>query len=186
VCGIAGIWQFDGQPVQRSVAERFVRALSHRGPDGEGVLIEREDSLALAHRRLTILDASASGDQPMRSASGRFTIVHNGEIYNFRELRVELEREGFQFRSQTDTELILVAYERWGPDCLLRFNGMWSFVIWDSAQKSLFVTRDRFGVKPLYVMMTDRRFAFASELKAFLHLDGFEAIIDGGTHSTTW
>ena len=117
----------------------------------------------------------------MRSASGRFTIVHNGEIYNFRELREELEREGFQFRSKTDTELILAAYERWGPDCLLRFNGMWSFVIWDSAQKSLFVTRDRFGVKPLYVMMTDRRFAFASELKAFLHLDGFEAIIDEQT-----
>lgn len=171
----------DGQRIERATIERFIRALAHRGPDGEGILLEDEGSLAIAHRRLAILDPSAAGDQPMRSESGRYVITHNGEIYNFRELRTELERKGFRFRSDTDTELILVAYEQWGADCLHRFNGMWSFAIWDCQRRSLFVARDRFGVKPLYVLPGDRRFAFASELKAFLHLDGFVPLADTRT-----
>jgi asparagine synthase (glutamine-hydrolysing) len=178
MCGIAGIWQLDGQKVERSTVERFIGALAHRGPDGEGVLIGDEGRLALAHRRLAILDLSAAGDQPMRSLSGRYEITYNGELYNFLELRAELVREGFRFRSDTDTEVILAAFERWGPDCLLRFNGMWSFAIWDRRRRSLFVSRDRFGVKPLYMLLGGRRFAFASELKAFLHLDGFEPVAD--------
>ena len=181
MCGIAGIWQLDGERIELTTAQRFIGALAHRGPDGEGVLIEDEGGLALAHRRLTILDPSAAGDQPMLSPSGRYVITHNGEIYNFRELRAELERKGFRFRSDTDTEVILAAYEQWGPDCLLRFNGMWSFAIWDRRQRSLFVARDRFGVKPLYVLVSYRRFAFASELKAFLHLDGFSPSVDTRT-----
>jgi asparagine synthase (glutamine-hydrolysing) len=176
MCGIAGIWQLDGQRVERATIERFIGALAHRGPDGKGVLSEGEGSLALAHRRLAILDLSAAGDQPMVSLNGRYAITYNGEIYNFIELRAELERHGFQFQSDSDTEVILAAFERWGPECLLRFNGMWSFAIWDRQRQSLFLARDRFGVKPLYVVAGARRFAFASELKAFLRLDGFDPI----------
>jgi asparagine synthase (glutamine-hydrolysing) len=178
MCGIAGIWQLDGQKVERTTVERFIGALAHRGPDGEGVLNEDEGRLALAHRRLAILDLSAAGDQPMRSLSGRYDITYNGEVYNFLELRGELERDGFRFRSDSDTEVILAAFERWGPDSLLRFNGMWSFAIWDRLRRTLFLSRDRFGVKPLYVLGGARRFAFASELKAFLHLDGFDPVAD--------
>ncbi len=178
MCGIAGIWQLDGQKVERSTIERFIGALAHRGPDGEGVLTEDEGRLALSHRRLAILDLSAAGDQPMHSLSGRYDITYNGEVYNFLELRAELERDGFRFRSESDTEVILAAFERWGPDSLLRFNGMWSFAIWDRRRRALFLSRDRFGVKPLYVLIGAGRFAFASELKAFLHLDGFDPVAD--------
>jgi asparagine synthase (glutamine-hydrolysing) len=175
MCGIAGIWQLDGRPVQPSTIERFIGSLAHRGPDGQGVLIEDNGRLALAHRRLAILDRSAAGEQPMRSISGRYDITYNGEVYNFLELRSDLERDGFQFRTDTDTEVILASFERWGSDCLLRFNGMWSFAIWDRHSRSLFLSRDRFGVKPLYIVSGPQRIAFASELKAFLHLDGFDA-----------
>jgi asparagine synthase (glutamine-hydrolysing) len=115
------------------------------------------------------------------SASGQYVIALNGAVYNSCELRAELEREGLKFRSGIDAEVVLAAYERWGPGCLLRFNGMWSFAIWDRRARCLFVARDRFGVKPLYVLIGPGRFAFASELKAFLHLDGFEPIADTRT-----
>jgi asparagine synthase (glutamine-hydrolysing) len=173
MCGIAGIWQLDGRQVEHGTAERFVAALAHRGPDGQTTVIDDEGRLALGHRRLTILDPTAAADQPMRSASRRFMITFNGEIYNFRELRGDLESKGHRFRSETDTEVALAAFEQWGPDCLLRFNGMWSMAVWDRQERSLFVARDRFGAKPLYLLLGDRRVAFASELKAFLHLDGF-------------
>ena len=173
MCGIAGIWQVDGQKVERRTIERFISALAHRGPDGQGVVIEDDGRLALAHRRLAIFDLSQAGAQPMRSLSGRYEITYNGAVYNFLELRTTLEQNGIRFRTNTDTEVILAAYERWGPQCLLRFNGMWSFAIWDRHLRHLFVARDRFGVKPLYVLVGTRRFAFASELKAFLYLDGF-------------
>jgi len=140
------------------------------------VLLESDDEVALGHRRLAILDLSAAAKQPMISQSGRFVIAYNGEVYNFLELRRELEREGRQFRTETDTEVILASFEHWGADSLLRFNGMWSFAIWDRDAHSLFLSRDRFGVKPLYFTSSPHRFAFASELKAFLHLDGFDAI----------
>jgi asparagine synthase (glutamine-hydrolysing) len=176
MCGIAGIWQLDGRQVERRTAERFVAALAHRGPDGQNIIIDDAGQLALGHRRLTILDPTTAGDQPMLSASRRFMIVFNGEIYNFRQLRGDLESKGFRFRSETDTEVVLAAFEQWGPDCLLRFNGMWSLAIWDRQERSLFLARDRFGVKPLYILLSDRRWVFASELKAFLDLDGFEPL----------
>ena len=186
MCGIAGIWQLDGQKVESQTIERFIGALAHRGPDGQGVVIADDGCLALAHRRLAILDLSQAGAQPMRSLSGRYEITYNGAVYNFLELRADLEQDGSWFRTATDTEVILAAYERWGPDCLLRFNGMWSFAIWDRHLRRLFVARDRFGVKPLYVLAGNRRFAFASELKAFLHLDGYSSSCQrSGTRSAS-
>jgi asparagine synthase (glutamine-hydrolysing) len=176
MCGISGIWQLDDRKVERRTAERFIAALAHRGPDGQATIIDDEGRLALGHRRLTILDPTDAADQPMRSASRRFVITFNGEIYNFRELRGDLESKGFRFGSETDTEVALAAFEQWGPDCLLRFNGMWSMAIWDRQERSLFLARDRFGIKPLYLLLNNRLLAFASELKAFLYLDGFEPI----------
>jgi asparagine synthase (glutamine-hydrolysing) len=178
MCGIAGIWQLDGQRVERSTIGRFIGALAHRGPDGEGVLLADDDTLALAHRRLAILDLSEAGAQPMRSPGGRYDITYNGEVYNFLELRAGLEAAGVRFRSDSDTEVILAAFERWGLDCLPRFNGMWSFALWDRQERRLLLCRDRFGVKPLYFARSAQRIAFASEMKAFLHLDGFEAAVD--------
>jgi asparagine synthase (glutamine-hydrolysing) len=173
MCGIAGIWQRDGGKVRAETIKRFIEALTHRGPDGQGIILADQGSMALAHRRLAIFDVSCAGSQPMRSASGRFDITYNGAIYNFLELREELKQHGYRFRTNTDTEVILAAYEWWGADCLSRFNGMWSFVIWDRQLRHLFAARDRFGIKPLYVLFSGQCFAFASELKAFLNLDGY-------------
>lgn len=173
MCGIAGIWHRGGPTVAPTTISRFTTALAHRGPDGGGLAFEDEGRLALGHRRLAILDLSEAAHQPMRSTCGRFEIVYNGAIYNFLELRASLESEGFRFRSNSDTEVILAAYARWGVECLQKFNGMWSFAIWESETRRLFLARDRFGEKPLYVLRETGRFVFASELKAFLHLDGF-------------
>jgi asparagine synthase (glutamine-hydrolysing) len=178
MCGIAGIWELDGRTVGRPTIQRFTNALAHRGPDGEGLAIHDEGRLALGHRRLAILDLTESASQPMRSESGRYEIIYNGEVYNFLELKAELGHAGFRCRSTGDTAVVLAAFEQWGPDCQLRFNGMWSFAIWDHRDRALFLSRDRFGVKPLYVAATDHRLAFASELKAFLHLDGFDPVAD--------
>jgi asparagine synthase (glutamine-hydrolysing) len=174
MCGIAGIVQLDDQRIGRATIERFIGALAHRGPDGQAVALEDDDRVALGHRRLAILDLTEAARQPMTSPGGRHVISYNGEIYNFLELRRLLQQHGVRFRSESDTEVILAAFERWGPDCLSRLNGMWSFAIWDRRERRLFLSRDRFGVKPLYVAVTPRRLAFASELKAFLRLDGFE------------
>jgi asparagine synthase (glutamine-hydrolysing) len=173
MCGIAGILELDDRRVERATIERFVGALAHRGPDGQDVVLEHGGRFALGHCRLAILDLTDAGRQPMVSASGRYVISYNGEIYNFLELRRELERHSVRFRSESDTEVLLAAFERWGADCLHRFNGMWGLAIWDRHERRLFLSRDRFGVKPLYVLLTPRRLAFASELKAFLRLDGY-------------
>ncbi len=175
MCGIAGIWNRDGRPVEIETLRRFARSLAHRGPDGEGTFVDADACLGLGHRRLSILDRSANGDQPMRSLDGRYTIVYNGEIYNFLELRDELEAAGYRFTTTTDTEVIAAAYDRWGDACQSRFNGMWAFALWDARARTLVLSRDRFGVKPLYYLDDGRRFVFASELKAFLSLDGFDA-----------
>lgn len=178
MCGIAGIWNVDGPPVERPTIDRFAASLAHRGPDGEGVVLEDEGRLALAHRRLAILDRSPAGAQPMVSASGRFVLTYNGEIYDFVELRDALAGDGIPVRGDGDSAVILAALERWGTAALERFNGMWSFALWDRKEHRLLLSRDRFGVKPLYVAATPRRIAFASELKAFRCLDGFAAEAD--------
>jgi len=140
--------------------------LAHRGPDGRGVWQEAENRITLGHRRLSILDLSDSGSQPMHA--DRYVIVHNGEIYNYKELKSELEKNGYVFRTHTDTEVILAAYEQWGAACLQKFNGMWAFAIWDKKEKMLFLSRDRFGKKPLFYAFTGNSFVFGSEMKVLI------------------
>jgi asparagine synthase (glutamine-hydrolysing) len=172
MCGITGIVQF-GRRIDSVELTRFNQTLSHRGPDGQGIQIV--DDVGLGHTRLAILDLSESGKCPMfmRTPRGKeLWITFNGEIFNFLELRTELRGLGYSFNSDTDTEVIMAAYDAWGADCLMRFNGMWAFAIWDATEKKLFASRDRFGVKPLYYRITDR-LVFASEIKSFLALSDF-------------
>jgi asparagine synthase (glutamine-hydrolysing) len=143
----------------------MARLLEHRGPDGEGSFAG--DGIALGACRLAIIDLSNAGEQPFASEDRMLQLIHNGEVYNYRELRRELERKGHRFRSTTDTEVVLSAYAEWGTRCVERFNGMWAFALWDGRRRRLFCSRDRFGVKPFYYRFEGGRFVFASELKAF-------------------
>jgi asparagine synthase (glutamine-hydrolysing) len=165
MCGICGIYHFDRA---RPAGERDVRAMAnslrHRGPDGEG--FHFDGNLALGHRRLSIIDLSESGAQPMTEEAGRYWITFNGEIYNYLELRQLLTGRGHVFRSHTDTEVILHLFEDEGPECVHRLNGMFAFAIWDSQARTLFAARDRFGVKPFYYAVEGGAFVFASEIKA--------------------
>ena len=178
MCGIAGFWRTEGRigddPVANAV--RMAETMRHRGPDDQGVWMSDDRRVVLSHRRLSILDTSSRGHQPMLSADGRQVIVYNGEIYNFLELRTDLEREGDRFVTGTDTEVILAAYRRYGVDCLSRFNGMFAFAIWDEEDRSLFLARDRFGVKPLLYYWQGGLFLFASEMKAIKAFDGLPAL----------
>jgi len=165
MCGIAGIF---GYGWKRSWLEAMVAIQHHRGPDGSGVYIDSNGLAGLGHNRLSIIDLSNTGHQPMASISGRFKITFNGEIYNYLELRRELRAE-YEFRTQTDTEVLLAAYQIWGAECLDRLIGMFAFAIWDEATRTLFAARDRFGVKPLYYNFApDGTLKLASELKALL------------------
>ena len=167
MCGIAGIFHTQGlKPVDPIRIERMCNAIAHRGPDGAGVWTG--PGVGLGHRRLSIIDLSGS-PQPMQSATGRAILVFNGEIYNYRALRDELRELGSRFRTDGDTEVILAAWERWGPACLSKFDGMFAFALYDLASRQLFIARDRLGVKPLYhVRLSDGSIAFASELKGLL------------------
>lgn len=167
MCGIAGIFHAETpKPVDPARVERMCDALVHRGPDGAGVWTDH--GVGLGHRRLSIIDVAGS-PQPMHSADGRAVIVFNGEIYNFRELRRELEQAGFAFRTNGDTEVILAAWQKWGPDCLARLDGMFAFALFDRDKRQLFLARDRFGVKPLFCAhLSDGSIAFASELKGLM------------------
>src|SRR5437660_2411084 len=166
MCGIAGIIGLDPAAAGDAI-RRMSCALAHRGPDGDGTWFDR--TLAFGHRRLAILDLSDAGLQPMRTPDGRFAVVHNGEIYNLREVAAALEREtGFRARTQTDTEVVLHAYAAWGPGAVARLRGMFAFAIWDARERRLFVARDRVGIKPLYYWSGDGRFVFASEMRALL------------------
>ncbi|HIM45918.1 MAG TPA: asparagine synthetase B, partial [Alphaproteobacteria bacterium] len=182
MCGISGLWNFDGAAVSPAVLENMNSLLAHRGPDSNGVY--REGALGLGHTRLAILDTGDGGHQPMSYGDGRWWLTYNSEIYNFLELREELAALGHRFESESDSEVLLAAYAEWGPACQTRFNGMWAFAIWDAKEKMLFLSRDRFGVKPLFWHFDGRRFAFASEIKAFLALPGFDAGFDGRAAAT--
>jgi asparagine synthase (glutamine-hydrolysing) len=164
MCGIAGLINLDGVPVSPIALKRMTDAIAHRGPDGEGQWIE--ENVGLGHRRLAIIDLSPAGNQPMISSDHRFVLTYNGEIYNFRELRIELEAAGYWFRSKTDSEVVLHALAHWGTDALLKFNGMFALALWDRREKSLLLARDRYGVKPLYYAQQGQCFSFGSEQKA--------------------
>jgi asparagine synthase (glutamine-hydrolysing) len=154
----------------------MTQSVAHRGPDGEGHYLK--DSIGLGHRRLAILDLSEAGHQPMSNEAGDLVITHNGEIYNFRELRDELEGYGHKFVSRTDTEVVLRAYAEWGEECVEKFNGMFAFAIWDGRRRNLFIARDRHGVKPLYYWFDGETFLFASEIKALLHHPRVKVAVD--------
>lgn len=178
MCGIAGILVTNPADLDARDLSRLGRALAHRGPDGEGIWTRADGACGLVHRRLAILDVSRLGDQPMHSADGRFTIVYNGEIFNFVELRDELIAKGVRFRSESDTEVILEAWRQWGRAMLPRFNGMWAMALLDSHSGELFIARDRFGIKPLLYTQSDGRFAFASEMRALVALPWLERRLD--------
>lgn len=166
MCGIAGIWNRDGRPAERRRLALMGDALLHRGPDARGLLAE--GSLGMSHCRLSILDLSALADQPMTSDDGRYSLSFNGEIHNFVEIRKELQQLGHSFRSTGDSEVVLEAFRRWGPACFSRFNGMWALAVWDREKEELVLSRDRFGLKPLYYATRGPRLAFASEIKGIL------------------
>jgi asparagine synthase (glutamine-hydrolysing) len=197
MCGIAGIYNARTDQSGFKNLEIMTEVLHHRGPDDRGFLavrtedgkfLESEETaelihfsekdrpdLWLGHRRLSIIDLSEAGHQPMSIGNGLLWIVYNGEVYNYREIRKELEGLGHRFRSHTDTEVILHAYDEWGVDCLRRLNGMWAFAIVDLRAKRIFCSRDRAGVKPFYYIYDGRRFCFASEIKALLKIEGLTA-----------
>ncbi|MFA6671159.1 MAG: asparagine synthase (glutamine-hydrolyzing) [Methanoculleus sp.] len=164
MCGIAGQLHLAGGAADPDLVRRMSDLIRHRGPDGDGIYVD--GTVALAHRRLAIIDLSKEGHQPMQNEDGTLRLVFNGEIYNYRELIEELASCGHRFRSKTDTEVILHAYEEWGVECLARFNGMWAFALWDGRRRELFCARDRLGIKPFYYAMAGGSFLFASEIKA--------------------
>jgi len=164
MCGICGVVRF-GRQAETVIVGRMADAIAHRGPDCGAVFAG--EGVALGARRLAIVDPIARSHQPMTSTNGYLHIVHNGEIYNHRELRDHLKTRGHSFRTRCDTEVILAAYAEWGERCVERFNGMWAFALWDSKAQRLFCSRDRFGIKPFYYRVHGGRFSFASEIKAF-------------------
>lgn len=166
MCGIAGQYALSGGEPDEMLVRRMSGRLAHRGPDGEGFF--SDGHVALAHRRLSIIDLSEDAVQPMSNEDGSLLLVFNGEIYNYRELRKELLLLAHRFRSESDSEVILHAFEEWGPGCLARFNGMWAFALYDRVSGELFCARDRFGIKPFYYAITDGSLYFASEIKALL------------------
>ena len=171
MCGIAGIFHRDGRPASGVLMKAMTDLIAHRGPDGEGQYVD--GPLGLGHRRLSIIDLTDAARQPMASCDGRFVMSYNGEIYNFQELKTELSARGHLFRSRGDSEVLLAAFREWGLSALNRLNGMFAFGIWDRQERKLTIARDRFGVKPLYYVLINDMFLFASEIKAFRGLPEF-------------
>ncbi|MGH2553472.1 MAG: asparagine synthase (glutamine-hydrolyzing), partial [Chitinophagaceae bacterium] len=176
MCGIAGIIQSDLSGFSKEHLKKMTGALAHRGPDGEGLWQNEKGNVLFGHRRLSIIDLSNAGHQPMHltpalSINGeggvhRYSIIHNGEIYNYIELKEDLKKKGYVFHSQTDTEVIVASYDCWGDECTDHFDGMFAFAIWDEKKNELFAARDRFGEKPFFYFFDGSNFLFASEMKA--------------------
>lgn len=176
MCGIAGYLNFTGAPSSAVILQKMGNAIIHRGPDGEGVY--SDGPCGLSHRRLSIIDLSPAGHQPMASADGRFILSYNGEIYNFQELRIELQAKGYRFRSRTDSEVVLNALAEWGSKAFHKFNGMFALALWDRSEHSLLLARDRYGIKPLYYLKTENEIIFGSEIKAILKHPHAESKLD--------
>jgi asparagine synthase (glutamine-hydrolysing) len=166
MCGIAGLFNFDGSPAQTELVRRMTDILTHRGPDSDDLYVS--GPVGLGHRRLAIIDLSPAGAQPMCNEDGTIWLSFNGEMYNYMELRPELEALGHRFHSNTDTETIIHAYEEWGVECLRCFNGMFAFALWDGKRQRLWLARDRLGIKPLFYTHLPHRLLFGSEIKAIL------------------
>ena len=176
MCGITGLIHLDGAPVSPVILQKMTDAIAHRGPNGEGHWIE--GNVGIGHRRLAIIDLSAAGHQPMIGTDQRYVLSFNGEIYNFRELRIELEAAGYLFSSKTDSEVVLHALAQWGTDALLKFNGMFALALWDRKARNLLLARDRYGIKPLYYAQQGKSFAFGSEQKAITAQPQFDRKLD--------
>jgi asparagine synthase (glutamine-hydrolysing) len=176
MCGIAGIFSAEGDEVVPEALRKMTDAIAHRGPDGEGSWLDR--NLGLGHRRLAIIDLSPAGYQPMISMEQRFVLSYNGEIYNFKDLRSELQVLGHKFKSETDSEVVLNAWVEWGEDCVKRFNGMFAFAIWDKLERALYLVRDRYGIKPLYYACWGKTFLFGSEQKAIFSHPVSQRVLD--------
>lgn len=169
MCGIAGTVNLDGSPADRKHLEKIGEILAHRGPDGKGIHVD--GATGFVHRRLKIIDLSEAASQPMHSPTEGLTLIYNGEIYNFRELRTDLEKAGCHFETASDTEVVLKAYNHWGEKAFGRFNGMFALAILDKKSKRITVARDRYGIKPLYYSLNSKQFVFASEIKAIISAD---------------
>jgi asparagine synthase (glutamine-hydrolysing) len=172
MCGINGLYGLNERLAEEKIAAMNT-SMAHRGPDDQGVFTTKK--IALGHRRLSIIDLSSDGHQPMHSYDNRYSIIYNGELYNYKKLKFELQRvvsgsgqQTYLFNTNTDTEVILAAYIRWGTDCLSRFNGMFAFAIWDNQKEELFIARDRLGIKPLYYFYSNGIFGFSSEIRSLL------------------
>jgi asparagine synthase (glutamine-hydrolysing) len=176
MCGIAGLLNLAGEPVSAAYVRGMCELIEHRGPDDSGLWVQ--GPVGLGHRRLSIIDLSARGRNPMPNEDESVWLIFNGEIYNYKEIRAHLMKRGHVFRSETDSEVVLHLYEETGPECVGELNGMFAFALWDNARRSLLLARDRFGVKPLYYTFVGNTLAFASEVKAFLALPGFTVSAD--------
>ena len=166
MCGIVGLINRIGAPGREDLARAMADKVIHRGPDGGGAMAA--DNIALGHRRLSIIDLSDGGHQPMHTPDGRFSLSYNGEVYNYKELKAELEAEGVRFRSRSDSEVVLQAIAHWGIEkAVPRFNGLFALICYDHKERKILVARDRYGIKPLYVCTLPKVILLASEIKAF-------------------
>ena len=166
MCGISGYLNFDKTPISETILQEMCRILSHRGPDNHGIF--KDFDLGLSHTRLSIIDLTSAGNQPMQTEDERYVISYNGEVFNFREIRKELTTLGWQFNSASDCEVVLKSLVQWGPNAIKKFNGQFAFAFWDRKEKSLIMSRDRYGIKPLYFYKSNKLLVFGSEIKAIL------------------
>ncbi len=176
MCGIAGFVNLNGEIVNEKILKNMTKIISHRGPDGEGIYIDK--NIGLGHRRLSIIDISNKGHQPMSDYSNEIVISYNGEIYNFKEIKKELETLGHKFSSRTDTEVVINSWKEWGESCINKFNGMFAFILYDKRVNSLFLVRDRYGIKPLYFGKFSNLLLFSSEQKSILEHPKIKKKID--------
>ena len=176
MCGIVGIFNLNKNLVDEKLMKSMLDKISHRGPDSEGFFIK--NNIALAHKRLSILDTSINGSQPMSSKTNKWTIVFNGCIYNFAELKEELKSKGHVFKSKTDTEVICEGLDEYGTSFFERLNGMFAIAAWNKREKQLYLSRDRFGIKPLYYWFNGNTLCFASEIKAIIEHPDYKIDVD--------